>query len=238
MARISKSGNLSGAVNNLVFVNSGDYQYVRTKPSKVKQSPNTKEASSAFGKISSIDKEFRMHLLQQIPLITDGRYAARHRARMGKALSAAVRNSHANTISSIGIPEALAGFSFNAGSPWEKCTNFYPTFEITENREFGCTIPELELGSEIIVVKNVQSVHLRLDAFSINPLEKQMELNLLSTHNTEIIRNQTHPAQSWNFNFTDKNCWLLVTATLIFHEISANAPATRGSSCYLWAKEI
>ena len=76
MARISKNGNLSGAVGNLVFVQNGKEQYVRSKPHKVKQSAETKKAASVFGWVSSRDKEYRRVVVEKFSLLTDSRYAA------------------------------------------------------------------------------------------------------------------------------------------------------------------
>ncbi|WHF52800.1 hypothetical protein QGN23_05855 [Chryseobacterium gotjawalense] len=45
MARISKNGILSEAFGNLVFVNSESQNYVRSKPSRLKQNPKTTAAA-------------------------------------------------------------------------------------------------------------------------------------------------------------------------------------------------
>ena len=44
MARLSKNGLISGGISNLVFVNQGDRNVVRSKPDQVRQSANTKKA--------------------------------------------------------------------------------------------------------------------------------------------------------------------------------------------------
>ena len=64
MAKISKNGNLSGSVNNIVFVESGEYSYVRSKNERVKQSAKTKAVTSV-----SCGRRYKLFLLLQFVAI-------------------------------------------------------------------------------------------------------------------------------------------------------------------------
>ena len=62
MAKLKKNGNLSGAIGNIVFVNSNDRTFVRAKAGRVKQTPKTKAAAGIFGLVSTREKYLRMEL--------------------------------------------------------------------------------------------------------------------------------------------------------------------------------
>jgi len=53
-------------VGNLVFVNTESQNYVRTKPSRLKQTLKTKAAAKAFGIASSKDKLFREAIMGSV----------------------------------------------------------------------------------------------------------------------------------------------------------------------------
>lgn len=56
MAMLKKNGGLSGAVGDIVVVNSGERTLVRSKRDGVKQSERTKAAASVFGIVSAREK--------------------------------------------------------------------------------------------------------------------------------------------------------------------------------------
>lgn len=239
MARILKNGNLSGAVGNLVFVNSESQNYVRTKPSHLKQSLKTKAAAKAFGTVSAQDKLFRMELMRQFTLRTDNRYAARHRARMTKALGLQAQQNTEDTNANLGLPESLTHFDFNALCPWEKITRFYPEFKQPDTHQFECRLPALKAGHQIIMPKGATSAELRLDAFTVNPLGKTVHFNVLSTYAVEISLSQTTLPAIWTFGIPEDPVWLIVLGTLIFKSNANTGTADyQGGSTYLFAKSV
>ena len=237
MARISKTGNLSGAVGNLVFVSNGDYQYVRSKPGKVKQSAETKKAASVFGKVSARDKIFRQALVEQITLVTDNRYAARHRARMAKTLAPPDSSQPLTTELNFQNPEALVGFDFNNTLIWTKCTQFYPEFSMNEEGSVACKIPALVWNKQIKALKKTRSAVLKFEAFAVNPTDEDMKISVLATFLANISAVQSQEATTWSFATQNHGDWILVVAALTFAgEISPLNSTEKSASTYLWAR--
>ncbi|MBU8884120.1 hypothetical protein KSK37_13590 [Kaistella sp. DKR-2] len=235
MARITKNGLLSGILGELVFVNS-DSPHVRTRPSQPQQTEKTKAAAKAFGYASAQDKLLRGALERQLSLITDPKYASRHRARLRKALAPI----HQNPMNfSLSLPEALVGFDFNVLCLWEKTTAFYPEFSVSEGKVLECAIPVLKAGREIVLPQDAHSAELRLDAFTVNPLGRNMTLDLLGSHHAEIsVFSATSPAV-WTCEIPHEPAWLVVTGTLLLKSATPNCTAAlRGSSTYLFARKV
>ncbi len=239
MARILKNGNLSGAVGNLVFVNSETQNYVRTKPSNLKQSARTQAAAAAFGIASAKDKLFRIALRQHFAPIADPRYAARHRARMTKALRQPMQQNTEDENLNLGLPESLTGFDFNLQYPWEKITHFYPEFTQLPTHQLECRLPPLKLGQEIRLPQDVKSAELRLDAFTVNPLSDVMQLDVLSTFVTEVSAVETTLPAVWTVDVPHDPAWLIVLGTLLFKfDSSPHTGSLKGNSTYLFAKSV
>lgn len=237
MARITNKGNLSGALGNLVFVQNGKNQYVRSKPSQVKQSAATKTAASLFGWLSSRDKVFRRVVLEKFSLLTDSRYAARHRARMKKALGSLIPNPILIGDWSFQNPEALMGFDFNEDLLWEKATQFYPEFTLDEIGNVHCKIPKLQWGTEIKSLKKNTSALLKLEAFAIDPNAENMEITAISSMSLLISAGQHQDETSWDFILPTINQWIVVIGILTFEGENSNLSLLeRTSTTYLWAK--
>lgn len=237
MARISKNTNLSGAVANLVFVQNGKEQYVRSKPGKVKQSAQTKAAASVFGWASTRDKIYRKVLVEKSAIVTDNRYAARHRARMTKTLIKATLDQSSTADLSFQNPEALLGFDFNSNLPWEKSTQFYPEFSHDEARKVQCKIPSLQWGKQIKPPKKITKAQLIFEAFTINPNTENIAITNLATLTVEISATQNQEAITWDFPFPTNSEWVVVIGILSFDLSQSNLSSTeRSSATYLWAK--
>ena len=237
MARISKNGNLSGAVGNLVFVQNGKEQYVRSKPHKVKQSAETKKAASVFGWVSSRDKEYRRVVVEKFSLLTDSRYAARHRARMAKTLGTPNPVLPATGELSFQNPEALVGFDFNTHLLWEKATQFYPEYTLDELGNVKVKIPALHWGKQIKSPKKCKTAHLKLEAFSLDPNAEPLEITAISSVNFLISPTQSQEATSWDFVLPTNKPWIVVLGILSFDLGRSHfSEAETTSTTYLWAK--
>lgn len=175
----------------------------------------------------------------QFALMTDKRYAARHRARMSKALMLQAQQNPENTALNLGLPESLTGFDFNADCPWDKITRFYPEFKQLDTKQLECRLPDLKSGQEILFPKGIRSAELRLDAFTVNPMKKTIQLNVLSTYTVEISLSQTTLPALWTFGIPADPAWLIVLGTLIFKsDFPQRTAGTSGSSTYLFAKSV
>ena len=239
MAKPIPDGTLSGAIGNVVFVNKGDYTYARSKPGKIKQTASTKAAASTFGWISQQDKQFRLALTQAYTLITDSYYAARHRARMAKALNPSLGATTAPTSLALNMPQALEGFEFNSQVLWAKTCRFYIEFTQTNNNTMDCLIPALTLGKNIKPPKAVRSAHLQLQAFMANPNTSHMDLTPLGSHELTLQPHKTVPETLWHFNMPSEHAWLLILGTLTFECSQPTVDSKfRGCSTYLFAKGV
>ena len=127
MAMLKKNGGLSGAVGNIVFVNSGERTLVRSKPDGVKQSERTKAAASVFGIVSAREKWLPGEITYGLGFPALEFFAARHPARLRRTVTIDA-DSMISGKTNFGTPEALAGFDFNPKLEWSKCINFYPGF--------------------------------------------------------------------------------------------------------------
>ncbi|WP_417431535.1 hypothetical protein [Halpernia sp.] len=238
MARILKNGQLSGVVSNLVFVQKGTTQYIRSKPAKVKQNAKTKAAASVFGWISAKDKLYRQLLLEKFPLIKDNRYAARHRARMGKTLVTPSLSLPKSNPSVFQNPEALMGFDFNNDFLWTKATQFYPEFS-NNSDEVQCKIPLIQWGKQIKAPKNTIEAQLTFEAFSINPNAETMEIVSLSTWTVHLSFGQNQDATDWNFAVPDSATWVLILGKVSFGGgTSVLSLNQKNAATYLWAKNF
>lgn len=239
MAKISKNGNLSGTIGKLVFVNSGDYHYVRSKPAKVKQSQKSKAAAALFGWMSGQDKIYREAIKYAFSITTDRYYSARHRARIMKSVLNS-KESPTNTPSlTLGTPETLIGFDFNAALPWQTIFRSYPQFTINKEGVVECKLPTLHWGEHIKPPKGAVSASLKLQAFTTDPDQKIVEINLVASHTLSLNPSDTIPEALWVFNAPNQNAWLIVLGTLSFgYTANIQVPPLNESAAYLWAKGL
>jgi hypothetical protein len=238
MARLKKNGNLSGAVGNIVFVNDGDRVYVRSKPGDVKQTKNTKVAASVFGWVSKQEKQFRLILQDKIGLVPQQYFAARHLARLRKTV-VQQEGSSGKIIPSFQEPTALVGFDFNPKLEWERCTNFFPVFEIDEDNVFTVTIPAIAWGKEIkpptaadVATINIHAIHTDLN-------QKTVSVDLYSSLSVPVKEKEILSSQKWTFSIPEKTKWLLVIAMINFESAKKPLEKTeKTAGTYLWAKKI
>lgn len=239
MAKLSKNGNLSGTVGNVIFVNNGKYQYVRAKPKNVKQSQKSKDAASLFGWISAQDKKYRDALTASFSFGKDRYYAARHRSRMTKSL---LNSKESNTTSpslTNGTPEALIGFDFNESLPWNTTFRCYTQFSINENGTVACKIPTLLWNEQINPPKGAKSAVLTLTALTTDPDQKVIKINPIASHTISLTPEIKVPETIWTFETPNENAWLIVIGYLGFSTTDNNqAPHLCESTAYLWAKGI
>ena len=235
MARIGKNGLLSGALGNLVFVGKGGSQYVRSRPSGMKQTAATKAAAARFGEISSRDRIFRTFLKAHLGLVTDGQYASRHRAVMHRAGEAPAVTPHGKTVISFLYPEALRGFDFNNRLPWERCTRFFPVFFVSGSGTACAAIPALQWGKQIIPPPGSRQAVLKLTALSADPQAESMHMEILSEKQIELSVAQGAEAFEWEFDMPVQRGWVMVVGQLSFAPAFAGQPATElNAAVYLW----
>lgn len=238
MARISKNGNLIGGVGNFIFVRNDDKQYVRSKPAKVKQSAKTKAAASVFGWMSTKDKLYRQVLLDQFPIVTDSRYAARHRAKMAKTLVTPDAADPSANPAVFQNPEALLGFEFNNDLLWTKATQFFPEFSNIVADEVLCKIPALKWGKQIKPPKNCNKALVTFEAFHVDPNAETMEILPLSTWSAELSYGQSQDATAWNFDVSNLGSWLLILGSVKFNgDASLLSLNQKNAATYLWATD-
>lgn len=239
MARIRKNGLFSGVIGNVVFVQSGDVQYARSKPTIVKQNAKTKAAASVFGWLSNRDKIYRQLLLEKFPLVTDSRYAARHRSRMGKTLVTPNIFLPSPNTTLFQNPEALMGFDFNTNLPWEKSTQFFPEFKCSEAREVQCKIPTLAWKKQIKPSQKSQSAKVSFEVFGVDPNQENMEIVPLLNWVLEISAGEIHEESTWTINLPNSVFWVVVIGKIVFEGGNSTQNwEDRTSATYLWAKNF
>ena len=235
MANIKKNGKLSGTMGDIVFVNDGDRAFTRTKPESVKQSPATKASAKVFGMVSQREKWFRLRLLKELDMPALQYFAARHRSRITKTVTGNSSSNSGNK-TSFGNPQALAGFCFNPKLEWQRCTNFFPVFEILPDNEMTVQLPQLQWKKQIIPPKNCSSATLTLLAITADlntiscPLKVQSKLVL------QISALSALPDQEWNFPVTASEGWIAIAASLKFNTTNHAAKMhEQYAATYLWA---
>lgn len=235
MANVNKNGNLSGAVGNIVFVNDGDRSFVRTKPSRMKQSPATKKSAAVFGVVSVREKLFRLRLLSLLGMPALQYFAARHRARIRKTVTAAPpENTSANAVH-FGDPQALVGFDFNPKTEWQRCTNFFPVVERHSTDELTVRLPQLKWKAQLLPPKNCTSAVLTILALRADLNKAHLPVKAVSKMVFDVSALVSVPAQEWTFPVTDEEGWMIVVACVKFNTTlqSANA-AQHYAGTYLW----
>lgn len=223
MAKINKNGSLSGSIKNLVFVNNGEIQYVRSKPTKVKQSSNTKKAAKTFGLISTTDKIYRELIQNHFKINTDSRYAARHRA----ALSRTYNNFNTAT-PCFDTPKALEGFCFNKNMPWENTVRIHLEIKQHTKETITVKIPTITLGKNIIVEKKPNKTAIIYYAYTIDINNEQLTINKIDELEFIVKPKEIITPEDWILNCAHQKGWLIIlgTITLIHND------STIGTSSY------
>ncbi|MBD8018884.1 hypothetical protein [Kaistella pullorum] len=234
MANIKKNGNLSGAIGNIVFVNDGDRVFARAITNRVKQSQRTKDSSRTFGLVSNREKIFRLRLLHEMGIPALQYFAARHRARIRKTLTA--QSSGTSTDNpTFSNPQALAGFSFNPKTEWQSCTNFFPEFVIQSVSEMKVILPEIKWKEQIMPPKNSTSGRLTLLALTVDLNSTSVPLNIMSRLELDISEGSSAPGQEWTFPAGLSAGWLLIAACLKFKSKNELDATQQFAATYLWA---
>lgn len=234
MARITKNLFLSGKVGHLVFATQGNTSYVRSLPSRVKQTKNTKKAASRFGFCSEKDKIYRVLLQNYYKIYTDSRYAARHRALLLKTITET--EPTAPKPYTFSTPNALQNFCFNSQYPWDKLMRFYPTYTLLPTGDFIAQLPQLQWGQQIRPQKNTQQAGITFYAFTLNLNTSPITIQPITHLELILQANETIAAQSWTFNVPINQGWLIILATAVLQNNTPKQPhAIIGTSSYVFA---
>ncbi|HFK5529253.1 TPA: hypothetical protein ACGZ99_003328 [Elizabethkingia anophelis] len=233
MGNINNKAQISGVVGNVVFVNNGHKNIVRTRPEKVKQSKNTKTAAGFFGQISKQDSRYRKALLQLLQLNTDTTYAYRHRASFGRVAVRYKENETEYMSLLKGNPQAMEGFDFNMQSPWLSLCRFFLKFNLSAQGDLRVKIPDIELGAQIKSDKKTTKATLRFSCISVNPDQNSdTHIHLLSDISINL-----HPQipvffPEWIISDIPKNELVFIIAQLTIYQQSEKI--INSSSSYLW----
>jgi hypothetical protein len=133
MAIIDKKGVIHGSVSNIVYRSWRDLNVVQMKPSKVKQTLSSKEASFEFGLCSSTARIIRKAFKWTYKGY-DGGMINRCTSAVRKAVSASAKERGDRDIHD-GDISVLKGFQFNSNSPLDKVLRVRASAELSqENR--------------------------------------------------------------------------------------------------------
>lgn len=242
MARVNKNGLISGGIAHLVYVNQGDRNILRSKPDQVRQSANTKKAASIFGYISKRDAQYRRKLIQLCKLVTDDRYAYRHRSQFYK-MATSHRQTLEGPVSIVeGEPKMMEGFGFNRHTEWQKICRFFPEIQLDEEaRTLSITIPELVWNREVKPPKKMSSATLRLICIAALPdQENYQNIELLQEVDLEIGPGKG--IEETHFTLTDipEGQLLFVIGEIRFQQtrIQQISPLLCAANSYLWGGKI
>lgn len=235
MGKIKNTGQISGAVANLVFVNRNTKTYVRSKPDSIKQSKATKTAAGIFGQISQLDSRYRKELMALLRLHPDNQYAFRHRSCFSR-MAVRYKENRKEKVSLLkGDPKSMEGFDFNQQMPWVSACRFFPEFHLLPEGKLQVSIPELELGTHIKTGKPVSKAVLQLFCIAANP-DIPAGIRLLSDIRMEL--NPKTEASEWLIPDIPEQQLIFVIGQLKLYEWKHQAyKLTDTSAVYLWGKK-
>lgn len=238
MARLKKNGNLSGAIGNIVFVNDGDRSYVRALGKKPKQTKNTKEEAKKFGLVGAKEKLYRDLLKEKIGLVTYQYQAVRHATKLRKTISKVI-DDNGNFTYRFQDPQALVGFDLNPKMEWERCTNFYPKYELITDGTMSVSIPALTWSEQVIAPKNASRATLTLYALSTDLDKNNVDVIVVSSLPLVLGERDKLPAQEWVFDIPKDTKWLIIIGMLDFESNRRLLEKTEKIlGAYLWARSI
>lgn len=238
MGKIKPNGQLSGGVGNVVFVQSGDKTYVRSKPTTVKQSTATKQAASSFGKISAADKVFRQRLLQLLPIATDSKYAYRHRSRFAKMMANDTENTAGANTDTRKTPQAMVGFDFNLACEWHKVCRFFPEYVLDPDNRLTVTLPALVWKRDLKPIEKSKNIALRFYVLAVdmNP-ETEVPIEICAEFGMDLPAETTSNEMVWTTEPlpTDKLLFVVGLCTMDFNRPDKYGKTGETAACYLWA---
>lgn len=233
MGILKKNGSLSGAVGNIVFVNSGERTLVRSKPDGVKQTERTKAAASVFGIVSAREKWLRREITYGLGFPALQYFAARHWARLRRT----VTNDADSMIlgkANFGIPEALTGFDFNPKLEWSKCANFYPDIKKNVDDSVDVHLPDIRWRQEIKPPRSAKSASLKLHALAANLNCNTPDIRRIDDLTIDFTSGHHIASQIWKIESVEPAHWILIVGLLRFTGNFSN-DAECFSGIYLWA---
>ena len=242
MARLSKNGLISGGISNLVFVNQGDRNVVRSKPDQVRQSANTKKAAGIFGYISKRDAQYRRKLMQLCKLVTDDRYAYRHRSQFYK-MATSHRHTLEGDVSIVeGNPKLMEGFGFNRHLEWQNTCRFFPQIQLdTEMRSMTITIPKLVWNQELKAPPKTHTAKLRIICIAALPdLENYQNIELLKEVTLEVYPGKQIEETRFTLTELPEGQLLFVIGEIRFQQsrVQQNGELLTTANSYLWGGRI
>lgn len=238
MGRINKNGFISGSVGNLVFVNTGDRNIVRSKPDTVKQSANTRRAAGVFGYVSRQDAIYRRKMMQLCGLTADDRYAYRHRALMYRMAVRSTENGTETVSLLAGNPKIMENFGFNRHTEWQNVCRFFPEINLdASSGTVTIAVPELKWNRELKPPKKMNSAKLRLICIAALPDESQKHnVQLLNEFTVEATPGKQVQKNIFSVNDVPEGQLVFVLAEIQFQQPGTQnaSPLNRTASTYLW----
>ncbi|WP_207536367.1 hypothetical protein [Desertivirga arenae] len=140
MAIVDKKGILHGPVDNILYRSYRGMQIAQIKPSKVKQSLASREASLEFGLAATTAASFRAVFFPGYKA-NDGGMANRLTALTLKSIKTATHKRRGERDIHDGDPDMFSGFQFNKNSTLEDCLRVKPQVRLTEDGRILVNIP-------------------------------------------------------------------------------------------------
>ncbi|WP_207424420.1 hypothetical protein [Desertivirga brevis] len=140
MAIIDKKGILHGPVDNIVYRYYRGMQIAQMKPTKVKQTVASKEASLEFGLAASAAASIRA-VFSRVFKGNDGGMANRLTAVTLKSIKTATHKRRGERDVHDGDPDMFSGFQFNLNSQVEDCLRVKPQVQFNDDGKLFVHIP-------------------------------------------------------------------------------------------------
>jgi hypothetical protein len=202
-----KNIQLSGSVSHLVFYQLNGESYVRSKPTRVKQTKATHQRANDFGKASKIAKAIRVCASPILAFKPDRDLIN----RLNKAIYACICNNE--MISDKSLP-SLTGFEFNEKSELSaRCKIKIPT-PVIDHAGITIQLPAFNVMQKIVAPAFTKKINIKITGVGIDL--KNPHVYNSSNVATIIEYNNTHiPAQQIKFPITiNKGSLLLLLISL------------------------
>ncbi len=219
MARINDKRQFRGAIGNVVFKTLDGKEIVQSRPSRLKQTAGTKISSSEFQQCSTWSRLLREGL---DPFLLGRTDSYMYRRFTGAFYNALQTNEElpkgARTPLNADMTD-LAGFEFNAHSPFEYYFTPPISAELDEQRQVTISLPAFNPQADMHFAEHTHKAELLLYVYATN-----LQTNAALTEDYTVINLDQNTALLSGINWTScpmpEGCFILVCAKLMYYNVN------------------
>ena len=170
---INDNGYIRGLVGPLVSRKVGTKNYIQSRPHRVKQNTETKNAGKDFGQASRAAASIRQAFNLVHQKLHDGQMGNRLNRQVYRAMKTNISDDRGTLCLNNCALDRLVNFQFNDNCHMQDALNIDPAVKLTEDNEIEVSFPIFDIKRALLLPKGCNAIAFKFLTFSFDFKERE-----------------------------------------------------------------